>query len=89
MGKVLYLEQSGGGDSVRVPVQVEIEGKISWQQDWVKQQLLKEESEIARANCVTAEEDEVIHSDGEFEEEEINGISVVFIATEEANLEEK
>ena len=90
MGKVLYLEQEGGGDSVRVPVQVEIEGKITWQQDWVKQQLLKKESEMARANCVTVEEeDETMDSVCQLVEEEINGIPVVFIATEEADVEEK
>ena len=38
-GRVLYLGQKGVGDSVRVPVAVEIEGKITWQQRWVRQQL--------------------------------------------------
>ena len=41
-----------------MPVLVEIEGKITWQHDWGKQQLLKKESEMARANCVTVEEED-------------------------------
>ena len=88
-GKVLYLGQEGDGDSVHVPVPVEIEGKITWQQDWVKQQLWEKESEIARVNCVTVEEDETIDRVCRFVEEEINGIPVVFIATKEADVQEK
>ena len=84
----MYSGQKGVGDSVRVPVLVEIEGKITWQQDWVKQQLLKKEYEMAQANCVTVEEDEAIESACHFVEEEINGIPVVFIATEEGDMEE-
>ena len=60
-----------------------------WQQDWVKQQLLKEESEIARANCMTVEKDKAIDSDYKFVEGEINRIPVVFILTEEADVQEK
>ena len=85
----MYLAQEGVGDPVRVPVPVEIEGKIMWQQDWVKQQLLKEESEIARANCMTVEKDKAIDSDYKFVEGEINRIPVVFILTEEADVQEK
>ena len=86
----MYLGQEGVRDSVRVPVPVEIEGKITWQQDWMKQQLLKRESEMARVNCVTVkEEDETMDSACQLVEEEINGIPVVFIATEEADVEEK
>ena len=45
---------------------------------------------MARANCVTdKEEDETMDSACQLVEEEINGIPVVFIATEEANVEEK
>ena len=86
----MNLGQEGVGDSVRVPVPVEIEGKITWQQDWMKQQLLKKESEMARGNCVTVEEeDEAMDSACQVVEEEIDGIPVVFIATEEADVEEE
>ena len=45
---------------------------------------------MARANCVTVEEeDETMDSAWQLVEEEINGIPVVFIATEEADVEEK
>ena len=71
-----------------MPVPVEIEGKITWQQVWVKQQLLTKESEMARANWVTIEEeDETMDSACQLVEEEINGIPVVFIATGEADVE--
>ena len=49
----------------------------------------KKESEMAQTNCVSVEEDEAIDNACQFVEEEINGIPVVFIATEEADLEEK
>ena len=45
---------------------------------------------MAWANCVTVgEEDETMDSACQLVEEEINGIPVVFIATEEADVEEK
>ena len=44
---------------------------------------------MAQTNCVSVEEDEAIDNVCQFVEEEINGIPVVFIATEEADLEEK
>ena len=89
-GKVLYIRQEGVRDCVRVPVPVEIESKIIWQQDWVKQHLLKRECEMGRSNCVTVEEeDETMDSACQLVEEEINGIPVGFIATKEANVEEK
>ena len=56
----------------------------------MKQQLSKKESGMARANCVTVEEeDETMDSACQLVKEEINGIPVVFIATEEADAEEK
>ena len=45
---------------------------------------------MARANYVTVEEEyETMDSACQLVEEEINGIPVVFIATEEADVEEK
>ena len=45
---------------------------------------------MARANCMTVEEeDETMNSACQLVEEEINGIPVVFIATEEADVEDK
>ena len=89
-GKVLYLGQEGVGDSIRVAVPVEIDGKVTWQQEWVREQLLKKESSMPRANFVTFEEDQ---DEQEIEcqliREEINGIPVVFLATEEADVEGK
>lgn len=88
-GKVLYLGQEGVGDAVRVPVPTEENGKIVWQQEWVREQLLKKESVMPRANCVTVEEEDEDDSDCQLVKEEINGIPVVYIATEEADVEEK
>jgi hypothetical protein len=85
-GKVLYLGQEGVGDSVRVPVPVEENGKVVWQREWVSEQLKKKESEV-RANCVTVEEIE--DDDCVIIKEEINGIPVVYLATEEGHVEEK
>ena len=45
---------------------------------------------MARANCMTVEEEaETMDSACQLVEEEINRIPVVFIATEEAHVEEK
>ena len=45
---------------------------------------------MARANCMTVEEeDETMNSACQLVEQEINGIPVVFIATEEADVEDK
>ena len=88
-GKVLYLGQEGVEDSIRVPVPVEIDGKVTWQQEWVGEQLLKQESNMPRAKCVTFEEDQdEQENECQLIGEEINGVPVVFLATEVADVEE-
>ena len=88
--KVLYLGQEGVGDFIRVPVPVEIDGKVTWQQEWVRGQLWKKESDMLRANCMTFEKDQNDQENKcELIREEINRVPVVFLAIEEANVEEK
>ena len=88
--KVLYLGQEGVGDSIRVAVAVEIGGKVTWQQEWVREQLLKKESNILRAHCLTFEEaQDEYDSDCRLIREEINRVTVVYLTTEEADIAEK
>ena len=83
-GRILHLGQKDIGDSIRVPVPVELDGKIIWQKDWVHDQLRKKESEIAgpsgssNASCVTVEE--IKEDIGQVEM--INGEPVVYVASE-------
>ena len=66
---------------------MEENGKITWQREWVNEQLKKKEFDM-RAKFVTVEEIED-DSDCTIVKEEINGIPVVFLATEEGHIEEK
>ena len=45
-GRILHLGQKNMRDSVRVPVPVNLDGKIIWQKDWVHDQLRTKKSEI-------------------------------------------
>ena len=62
-GRILHLGQKDVGNSVRVPVPIEVDGKIIWQKDWVYDQLRKKESEMveagpsgtSNASCITVE----------------------------------
>jgi len=53
--RLTFLGQQGvGDDGVLVPVPHEVNGKIKWQKDWVREQQVKE-SEMPRALCITVE----------------------------------
>ena len=69
---------------------MEIDGEVTLQQEWVREQLLNKVFNIPRANCMTFEEDQdEQENEGQLIREEINGIPVVFLATEELDVEDK
>lgn len=39
---LLYLGREDSGTNVRVPVPVEVDGKISWQKEWVEREYQEE-----------------------------------------------
>ena len=69
---------------------MEIDDKVTWQQEWVREQLLKKESNMLNKNRVTFEEDQdAQENECQLIGEEINRVPVVWLATEEAHVEEK
>ena len=69
---------------------MEIDSKVIWQQEWVREQLLKKESNMHKANCVTFVEDrDEQKNECQLIREEMNGVPVEFLVTEEADVEEK
>jgi len=76
------LGQKGVGDEILVPIPREVNGKMVWQKDWVREKLLAKESDMPKAQCATVDTNER-------DSEVMNGEEVIYKPFWEVDIEEK
>ena len=84
--RFIILGQKDVGDEILVPIPREVNGKMIWQKDWVREKLLAKESDLqSKAQCVTVE----TNTNDTNTNELMNVEEVIYKPFWEADVEEK